>query len=113
MVAEVVDVTEIETLMLEDKGELGQRAVDTSTETERNTRDGQYSWTPDAIARLARVPEGFMRNTTKRRIEKAADEAGTDLIDLSTVEAGVKIGLQLMEEAIKKQNAGKGGEGSH
>lgn len=112
MVAEVVDVTEIETLMLEEKGELGQRAVDAAvdaaTETERNTRDGQYSWTPDAVARLARVPEGFMRNATKRRIEKLADTAGTDLIDLATVEEGVKIGLRLMEEAIKKKNAEKG-----
>ncbi|MFT4603944.1 MAG: nucleotide-binding universal stress UspA family protein [Rhodothermales bacterium] len=108
MVAEVVDVTEIETLMLEERGELGQRAVDTPPDPERNTRDGQYSWTPDAVARLARVPEGFMRNATKRRIEQAADKAGTDLVDLPIVEEGVKIGLQMMEEAIKKQNADKG-----
>jgi nucleotide-binding universal stress UspA family protein len=108
MVAEVIDVTEIETLMLADNPEMGQRAVDAAVEPVRNTRDGQYSWTPDALARLARVPEGFMRNATKRRIEKLADAGETDLIDLTTVEDGVKIGLQLMEEAIKKKNASGG-----
>ncbi|MBO6573899.1 MAG: universal stress protein [Rhodothermales bacterium] len=113
MVAEVVDVTEIETRMLEERGELGQRAVDAAQAPERNTRDGNYSWTPDAVARLARVPEGFMRNATKRRIEKIADEQGTDLVDLPVVEEGIKVGLQMMEEAIRKQNAAKksGAEG--
>lgn len=112
MVAEVIDVTEIETQMLEEKGELGQRAVDTVVDPARNTRDGNYSWTPDAVARLARVPEGFMRNATKRRIEKLADAESTDLIDLPMVEEGVKIGLKMMEEAIKKKNAEGGGDGA-
>jgi nucleotide-binding universal stress UspA family protein len=106
MVLEVVDITQFETKNMEERGELGQRATDTAS-SEQNTRDGKHTWTPDAVRRLNRVPEGYMRNSTKKRVQKVADAQGTDLIDLAVVEEGIKEGLKLMEQMIKKQNEGK------
>ena len=43
-------------------------------------------WTPEAEARLERVPAGFMREMTRREIEKAARGAGITTIDLARCE---------------------------
>ena len=104
MVAKVVGYTEELTENLEERGKLKQTAAETATPKEQNVRDGKYSWTPNAIERLNRVPEGFMRSGTKKRTEKVAKRLGVDLIDLDIVEKGVIEGLKMMEEMIKKQN---------
>ncbi|MBI3755585.1 MAG: hypothetical protein HY265_05440, partial [Deltaproteobacteria bacterium] len=44
------------------------------------------TWTDEAKNRLARVPEGFMRNMTKTRIEGFAKEKGVNLITLEIAE---------------------------
>ncbi|MBT4488636.1 MAG: universal stress protein [Rhodospirillaceae bacterium] len=44
------------------------------------------SWSPDAEARLARVPEGFMREMTRQRVESFAREAGAESVTLAMVE---------------------------
>ncbi len=103
MVEPVVDRTEDVTVGLESRGKLGQRAVDTDAESARNVRDGSYSWTPEAVRRLNKVPEGFMRTSTKGRVEKLASSKGAALIDLEIVEEGVKEGLKVMEEMIRQQ----------
>ena len=110
MVEEVVGTTTEATSNLEERGKLGQRAVDAGASVDRNIRDGAFAWTPEAAERVNRVPEGFMRNSTKKRIEKLAEARGTDLIDLEIVEEGIKEGLKLMEEMIKKQNGKKNGK---
>ena len=51
-----------------------------------------------------------MRSGTKKRTEKVAKRLGVDLIDLDIVEKGVKEGLKMMEEMIKKQS--KSGDGA-
>lgn len=107
MVAPAVGVTLEDTGKLEKQGKMGTRAVDSGTSGAQNVRDGEYSWTPEAVARLERVPEGFMRNATKKRIEKVADARETDLVDLDIVEEGIKEGLKIMEDVIAKQNAKK------
>jgi len=43
-------------------------------------------WTPEAEARLERVPAGFMREMTRQEIEKAARAAGITTIDLARCE---------------------------
>jgi nucleotide-binding universal stress UspA family protein len=43
-------------------------------------------WTPEAAARVEEVPAGFMRETTRREIEKAARAAGLATIDLARCE---------------------------
>lgn len=103
MVEPVVDRTEDVTQSLESRGKLGQRAVDTDADSARNVRDGSYSWTPEAVRRLNKVPEGFMRTATKERTEKRASSKGASVIDLEIVEEGVKEGLKAMEEMIRQQ----------
>jgi hypothetical protein len=110
MVKEVLGETVKDTEALEERGDLNQSAVDSKgslpTPPEL-TKDGDYSWTADAIARLQRVPEGFMRNATKKRVEKCAARRGADVIDLEITEEGIAEGRKAMEEMIKKQQGGK------
>lgn len=114
MVEDVVGKTEAATENLEDRGKLGQRAVDGPQpdvkSRAQNIRDGKYSWTPAAVERLNRVPEGFMRTATKKRIETGAASKKSDLIDLEIVEEGIKVGMKVMEDMIKKQNGKKNGK---
>ena len=66
---------------------------------------GAYKWMPDAWARLERVPEGFMRDKTKGRMETAADGHNTTIVTLEIAEEGIEVARQAMEEAIRKQQA--------
>jgi len=47
------------------------------------------TWTDDAVARLNKVPAGFMRNAAKSMIEKIAVEKSQVSITLEMVEAGL------------------------
>ena len=89
---------------LEPRGKLNQSAVDVPPMAGQEIiRDGKFSWTAEAVARLNRVPEGFMRNGTRKRMEACARRHGTDLITLALAEEGIQEGLKMMEEMIKKQ----------
>ncbi|QXD15941.1 universal stress protein [Rhodocaloribacter litoris] len=88
---------------LQARGTLGQAAVDAPPPGQEIIRDGAFSWTAEAVARLNRVPEGFMRKGTKKRMEDAARRHGTDLITLEIAEEGIRDALQVMEEMIKKK----------
>ena len=81
----------------------GARDAATKPAAEDLIRDGELLWTPRAWARLERVPEGFMRNRTKERVEEVASGRSTTLITLSITEEGIKEGLKLMEEMIREQ----------
>ena len=97
-----------DTQALEAKGPLkpeegdGDRSAESKPAGEL-IRDGDFMWTPEAKARLQRVPEGFMRDRTKERIEACADERDATLITLDIAEAGITEGRKMMEEAIRKQ----------
>jgi nucleotide-binding universal stress UspA family protein len=43
-------------------------------------------WSSEAEARLARVPEGFMREMTKQRVENHARDGGVNIVTLDLVE---------------------------
>ena len=77
--------------------------------------DGDFKWTEDAWARLMRVPEGFMRDGTKERMEEAAQGHDTNIITIEIAEEGIKAGLKAMEEMIAAQANEKkdGKEGGH
>ena len=62
----------------------------------------EFDWTEDAIARIQRVPAGFMRDRTQARIEELAREAAGGEIDLPRVEAGIELGLQMMAEMVSQ-----------
>jgi nucleotide-binding universal stress UspA family protein len=71
----------------------------------RNPLLSELEWTPDAVARILRVPAGFMRNRTQQRIEDLAREHGRNPIDLALVEEGIEHGRKLMEEMIEGYKA--------
>lgn len=59
-----------------------------------------FDWTEDAVARILRVPGGFMRDRTQARIEVLAAERDCDTIDLAVVEEGIEFGRQQMAEMM-------------
>ncbi|HEU5368743.1 MAG TPA: universal stress protein [Ktedonobacterales bacterium] len=65
------------------------------------------TWTPEAQQRLARVPEGYMREMTEDIILKHAGEQGAPIITLATAEAGIEIAkgemVRMMEARLAHQ----------
>ena len=59
-----------------------------------------FAWTEDAVARLNRVPAGFMRDMTREEVEKVAGEKGVATIDLAVCEEGIGHARQVMNEVI-------------
>jgi len=59
-----------------------------------------FTWTPDATARLDRVPAGFMRDMTREEIERVATDKGVTTIDLDVCEEGIGHARQTMNEVI-------------
>jgi nucleotide-binding universal stress UspA family protein len=74
-------------------------------------QDGEFSWTEEARERLQRVPEGFMRDGTKKRMENCARKSNVTLITLEIAEEGIKEGLKAMEEMITREAREKGDGG--
>ena len=108
LVEEATGVTSKATINLEPRGKLTASAIDgAAPDSSTHVRDGKYSWTADAVERINRVPEGYMRNITKSRIEGAAKAKGIEVIDLALAEEGIAIGRKLMEEMIAKQERDK------
>jgi hypothetical protein len=60
----------------------------------------RFAWTADALPRIFRVPAGFMRDKTQRRIEELAAERGVAAIDLALVEEGIEHGKRMMAEML-------------
>lgn len=60
-------------------------------------------WQAAALARLSRVPEGFMRDTSKQRIEEYAAKNGISEINFETAEAGLAESRQAMEKMMREQ----------
>jgi len=63
----------------------------------------EYHWQVAALARLMRVPEGFMRDSCKQSIENFARRNGHDEISLAVAESGMKLARAEMEKTINEQ----------
>ncbi|MBI4241055.1 MAG: universal stress protein UspA, partial [Candidatus Rokubacteria bacterium] len=61
---------------------------------------GEFAWLPEAVARLNRVPAGFMRDMTREEIERVARENGATTIDLALCEEGIGHARNTMNEVI-------------
>jgi nucleotide-binding universal stress UspA family protein len=61
---------------------------------------GAFTWTPEGLSRLNRVPEGFMRDLTREKIEDYARQHEVALVTLDVAEKGIEVGRQLMAEMI-------------
>jgi len=67
----------------------------------------RFDWSDDAARRVLRVPAGFMRDRTQRRIEELAEEKEATAIDLALVEEGIEHGRRMMAEMIGQQETAK------
>lgn len=67
-----------------------------------------FEWTAEATERILRVPAGFMRDRTQERIELVAREKHVPEIGIRTVEEGIALGRELMEQMIAAYEIGKG-----
>jgi len=81
----------------------GKRLI--ARDAKNNPLFSELDWEKDAIERVLRVPPGFMRDRTQRRIEELARERNVATIDLATVEAGIEDGRKAMEEMIQGYQA--------
>ncbi|MDO8463919.1 MAG: universal stress protein [Gallionella sp.] len=61
-------------------------------------------WQAAALARLMRVPEGFMRDRCKQSIENFARQSGQGAITLEVAENGLKLARGEMEKTMKGQS---------
>ena len=59
-----------------------------------------FTWTEDAVARLNRVPAGFMRDMTREEVEKVAAAKAVTHIDLALCEEGIGHARETMNEVI-------------
>jgi histone H3/H4 len=62
--------------------------------------DSPYTWTDDAVARLNRVPAGFMRDMTREEVERVAAAKNVTVIDLAVCEEGIGHARETMNEVI-------------
>jgi hypothetical protein len=67
--------------------------------------DVTLNWTPEALQRLDRVPEGYMRESTRKGVQKHAQEKGITTITLEVCQEGIEKAKVLMEEAMKNPQA--------
>lgn len=62
-------------------------------------------WQVAALARLMRVPEGFMRDSCKKTVENFARQNGHVEVTLEVAENGLKLARGEMEKTMKEQSA--------
>ena len=70
-------------------------------------------WQAAALARLMRVPEGFMRESSRQRIEQLAHKLGAAEVTLEIVEAGLAEARKAMEaqmDVVKNDKQGNHSE---
>ena len=67
---------------------------------EGNGMDSGLKWTDEAVARLGRVPKGFMRDNSKIKIEEYARKIEAETITLDVAEGGLAEARKMMEEMI-------------
>jgi len=84
----------------------GVETSESSGSQEPQSDNSELHWQAAAIARLMRVPEGFMREKSKQRIENYAVENGHSEITLEIAEAGLAAARQAMEQTMGGENQG-------
>jgi len=74
-----------------------------TTTDDRDATPASLNWQAAALARLMRVPEGFMRKDAKQRIEDYARNNGHNEVSLAVAEAGLAEARKAMESAMQAQ----------
>ncbi|HEC05336.1 MAG TPA: universal stress protein UspA [Thiolapillus brandeum] len=75
----------------------GTMAATQAPATEQADGSQELQWQAAALARLMRVPEGFMRDSSRQRIEDYARKLGLAEVSLETAEAGLAEARKAME----------------
>ncbi len=78
----------------------GAETSEPSAAQQQSSSNAELHWQAAALARLMRVPEGFMREKSKQRIEDYALENNLTEITLETAEAGLAAARRAMEQAM-------------
>ncbi len=104
LVVEVIGEVMEDTGDLEARGRLSKQAEPTAEEGA--IREGEFTWTQEAWDRLQRVPEGFMREGTRKRMEECARRRGTTHITIEIAEEGIQEALKAMEAMIARRSQG-------
>ncbi len=74
-------------------------------DAKRNPLVSAQAWEDDAVARIFRVPVGFMRTRTQHRVEALAAERKAERVTLAMVEEALEESRRAMEEFIAAQSA--------
>ncbi|MEE8127760.1 MAG: universal stress protein [Nitrospinaceae bacterium] len=61
----------------------------------------QYFWSDEAIGRIEKVPQGFMRDNTMERVLDYAHSQTTNNISLQFCEKGIEESVKVMNELVK------------
>jgi hypothetical protein len=88
----------------DDKGNGNGNGHVTAESSEAKSIPSPYTWTPEALERLERAPEGFMRDCTRALIHKHADKVGVTLITLDVAHEGIEQAKDYMKEAMTTGN---------
>jgi nucleotide-binding universal stress UspA family protein len=94
-------VLQIAADLIEDTQHLEERGKLKTPDKQELIKNGEFSWTIEAWERLNGVPEGFMRDKTKVRMEQCARKRNVNLINIEIAEEGIEEGRKMMEEAIQ------------
>lgn len=82
----------------------GKRLDESASGSAAAADEKLFYWDTDALARIARVPEGFMRDACRQRIENQARLQNLDTVTLEIVERGIEIARAAMTEEIEAGN---------
>ena len=69
---------------------------------EGDGQEARLHWQAPALARLMRVPEGFMRDASRQRIENYARDRGLDQVGLEVAEQALAGAREAMQDALHK-----------
>lgn len=94
-----------------DSEELASENLDSEmivTESAEPASQAELYWDAAALARLMRVPEGFMRDASRERIENYARQQGISEVTLKVAGEGLALAREAMESSMKGEQAETG-----
>ncbi|HDK38012.1 MAG TPA: universal stress protein UspA, partial [Thiolapillus brandeum] len=99
---------DIATAQLQPHADAAHQPGNQSTvDMEAATKASSLQWQAAALARLMRVPEGFMRDSCKQKIEAQAITQGLKQVTLAAVEDGLAKAREAMQAQIQAQQHGR------
>ena len=62
--------------------------------------ESKFTWTPEATARVEKVPQGFMSDNTVKRVLEYAISVDATNITIEVCELGIEASIKVMAEAV-------------